>query len=102
MGVGFFFICIDLIEFADLLKDDLGSKSANRVYLVEKLSSKETFVLKMILMGKEGTKEREKTQKEIESEVRVGMTVSQECIFLVQYTEVLYHNNCCCLIQEYC
>jgi serine/threonine protein kinase len=53
-------------------------------------------------MGKEGTPEREKADKEVDSEIRVGMTISRECLFLVRYEEVFYHNNYCCLVLEYC
>jgi serine/threonine protein kinase len=69
---------------------------------VEKVSTKKTFVLKTIYMGEEGTTEREKSQKEVDSEIRVGMTISRECLFLVRYEEIFYHNNYCCLILEYC
>jgi serine/threonine protein kinase len=56
----------------------------------------------MINIGKEGTKMRTRSQKEIVSEISIGLTVGQQCSFLVQYLETFYHKNFCCLIMEYC
>jgi hypothetical protein len=32
----------------------------------------------------------------------VGMTVGQDCPFLVEYLEMFYYKYFCCLIIEYC
>jgi hypothetical protein len=69
---------------------------------VEKQSTKEQFVMKMINIGQEGTEIRKKTQKDIASEINIGLTLGQECPFLVGYLEMFYHENFCCLIIEYC
>jgi serine/threonine protein kinase len=69
---------------------------------VEKQSTKEQFVMKMINIGEEGSEERKKAQKEITAEVNIGLTLGQECPFLVRYLEMFYHENFCCLIMEYC
>jgi hypothetical protein len=67
---------IECICCLDLLKNQFGQKSANTVFLVEKLSLKKTFVLKTIYMGEQGRPEREKAQKEVDSEIRLGVTIS--------------------------
>jgi serine/threonine protein kinase len=69
---------------------------------VEKQSTKELFVMKMINIGQEGTEVRKKAQKEIVAEINIGLTLGQECPFLVRYSEIFYHENFCCLIMEYC
>jgi serine/threonine protein kinase len=56
----------------------------------------------MINIGKEGTEERRKAQKDAGTEIDIGMTVGQECPFLVRYYEMFYYKNFCCLIIEYC
>jgi serine/threonine protein kinase len=69
---------------------------------VEKQSTKELFVMKMINVGQENSEERIKAQKEIAAEINIGLTLGQECPFLVQYLEMFYYENFCCLIMEYC
>jgi serine/threonine protein kinase len=69
---------------------------------VEKQSTKELFVMKMINIGQEGTELRKKSQKEIAAEINIGLTLRRECAFLVGYLEMFYHENFCCLIMEYC
>jgi serine/threonine protein kinase len=69
---------------------------------VEKQLTKELFVMKMINVGQEGSEERKKAQKEIAAEINIGMTLGQDCPFLVRYLETFYHKNFCCLILEYC
>jgi hypothetical protein len=72
------------------------------IFLVEKKSTKELFVMKMINIGEEGTEMRKKAQKEITSEINIGLTLGQECPFLVRYLEMFYHQHFCCLVIEYC
>jgi serine/threonine protein kinase len=69
---------------------------------VEKESTKELFVMKMINIGQEGTEMQKKAQKEIAAEINIGLTLGQKCLFLVRYLEMFYHENFCCLIMEYC
>jgi serine/threonine protein kinase len=69
---------------------------------VEKQSTKELFVMKMINIGREGTEVWKKAQKEIAAEINVGLILGQECLFLVQYLEVFYYENFCCLVMEHC
>jgi NIMA (never in mitosis gene a)-related kinase len=69
---------------------------------VEKETTKELFIMKMINIGQEETEMRKKTQKEIEAKINIGLTVGQESSFLVQYLEMFYYKNFCCLIIEYC
>jgi serine/threonine protein kinase len=69
---------------------------------VEKQSKKELFVIKMINIGQEGSEEQKKAQKEITTEINIGLTLGQECPFLVRYVEMFYHEHFCCLIIEYC
>jgi serine/threonine protein kinase len=56
----------------------------------------------MINIGQEGSEEQKKAQKEIAAEINIGMTLWQDCPFLVRYLETFYHKNFCCLIMEYC
>jgi serine/threonine protein kinase len=56
----------------------------------------------MINIGQEGSEERKKAQKEITAEINIGLTLGQECPFLVRYFETFYHGHFCCLIMEYC
>jgi serine/threonine protein kinase len=83
----------------DILKIQFGQRS---IYVVEKQSTKELFVMKMINIGQEGTQMRTRSQKEILAEISVGLTLGQECPFLVGYLEMFYYKNFCCLIMEYC
>jgi serine/threonine protein kinase len=69
---------------------------------VEKQSTKELFVMKMINIGEEGSEARRKAQKEIAAEINIGLTLGQECPFLVRYLETFYYKNFFCLIMEYC
>jgi serine/threonine protein kinase len=69
---------------------------------VEKQSTQELFVMKMINIGQEDSEERKKAQKEITAEINIGMTLGQDSPFLVRYLETFYHKNFCCLIIEYC
>jgi hypothetical protein len=69
---------------------------------VENETTKELFVLKMINIGQEGTEMRRKAQKEIAQEINIGLTLGQECPFLVRYLEMFYYKNFCCLLMEYC
>jgi serine/threonine protein kinase len=86
----------------DLLKKRFDKKTSNYVFLVEKLSSKELFVLKMIDVGDEGSDCRKESIKNAAAEINIGMSIGQESIFLVHYLEMFYHKNFCCLILEYC
>jgi hypothetical protein len=90
-------LCLNF--FLDVLKKQFGK---TMVFLVERKSTKELFVMKMINIGQEGSDERKKSQKEIAAEIKIGMTLGQECPFLVRYFETFYHQNFCCLIMEYC
>jgi serine/threonine protein kinase len=72
------------------------------VFLVEKISSKRLFVLKMIDVGEEGSDQRKKAQKDVANEINIGMTIGQESPFLVRYVEMFYHKYFCCLVLEYC
>jgi hypothetical protein len=81
------------------LKAQFGQRT---VFVVEKRSTKVLFVMKMINIGEEGTEVRKKVQKEITSEINIGLTLGQECPFLVRYLEMFYYKNFCCLIIEYC
>jgi hypothetical protein len=45
---------------------------------VEKQSTKELFVMKMINIGQEGTEERKKAQKKIATEINIWLTLVQE------------------------
>jgi serine/threonine protein kinase len=47
-------------------------------------------------------KKERKSQKEIVAEISIGLTLGQECPFLVLYLEMFYYKNFCCLIMEYC
>jgi hypothetical protein len=58
--------------------------------------------MKMISIGQEGTEAGKKAQKEIVAEINIGMTLGQQCPFLVRYLEMFYYENFCCLIIEYC
>jgi serine/threonine protein kinase len=88
-----------LMIFIDLLKLQFGQRN---IFRVEKQSTKEFFVMKMINIGEEGTEVRKKAQKEIAAEIKVGLTFGQECPFLVRYLETFYHEQFCCLVMEYC
>jgi hypothetical protein len=89
-----------LINFyLDTLKAQFGQRT---VFVVEKQSTKKLFVIKMINIGEEGTEVRKKAQKEITSEINIGLILGQECPFLVRYLEMFYYENLCCLIIEYC
>jgi serine/threonine protein kinase len=81
------------------LKEQFGQRF---IFLVEKQSTKELFVLKMINIGQEGSEVRKKAQKEIAAEINIGLTLGQECPFLVRYLETFYHNHFFYLIIEYC
>jgi serine/threonine protein kinase len=85
--------------FLDILKSQFGQRT---IFLVEKSSTKEQFVMKMINIGQEGTEVRKKAQKEITTEINIGLTLGQQSPFLVRYLEMFYHKNFCCLIMEYC
>jgi serine/threonine protein kinase len=85
--------------FLDALKKQFGQRT---VFVVEKELTKELFVMKMINIGSEGSEVRKKAQKEIINEINIGLTLGQECPFLVRYLEMFYHQNFCCLIIEYC
>jgi hypothetical protein len=91
-----------MVLMLDVLKLQFDQKSANLIYLVEKQSTKEIFVMKMINIGQEGTEMRTRSQKEILSEISIGLTLGQECPFLVRYLETFYYKNFCCLIMEHC
>jgi serine/threonine protein kinase len=86
----------------DILKEQFGQRSSNLIFLVEKQSTKELFVMKMINIGKEDSEARKKAQKEIAAEINIGLTLGQECPFLVRYLETFYHDYFFCLIIEYC
>jgi hypothetical protein len=58
--------------------------------------------MKMINIGEDGTEVRKRAQKEITSEINIGLTLGRECPFLVRYLEMFYYENLCCLIIEYC
>jgi serine/threonine protein kinase len=90
------------LNFLDILELQLGQRSVNLIFLVQKESTKELFVMKMINIGQEGTEMRTRSQKEIKAEISVGLTLGQECPFLVRYLEMFYYKNFCCLIMEYC
>jgi serine/threonine protein kinase len=81
------------------LKEQFGQRF---IFLVEKQSTKELFVLKMINIGQEGSEVRKKAQKEIAAEINIGLTLGQECPFLVRYLETFYYEHFFCLIIEYC
>jgi NIMA (never in mitosis gene a)-related kinase len=85
--------------FLDILKSQFGQKN---IFVVEKESTKELFVMKMINIGEEGSEERNKAQRQVVAEINIGLTLGQECPFLVRYLEMFYHENFCCLIMEYC
>jgi hypothetical protein len=85
----------------DILKLQFGQKSDNLIFLVEKESTKELFVLKMINIGQEGTEMRRKAKK-MAQEINISLTLGQECPFLVRYLEMFYYENFCCLLMEYC
>jgi hypothetical protein len=95
-----FNIFLYLIYFClDVLKVQFGQRT---VFVVEKQSTKELFVMKMINIGQEGTEAGKKAQKEIASEINIGLTLGQQCPFLVRYLEMFHYENFCCLIIEYC
>jgi serine/threonine protein kinase len=81
------------------LKEQFGQRD---IFLVEKGSTKELFVMKMINIGQEGSELRKKAQKEIAAEINIGLTLGQECPFLVRYLETFYYEHFFCLIIEYC
>jgi hypothetical protein len=85
--------------YLDVLKLQFGQRT---IFVVEKESTKELFVMKMINIGCEGTEVRKKAQKEIIAEINIGLTLGQECPFLVLYLEEFYYKNFCCLIIEQC
>jgi hypothetical protein len=93
----FLFVCTDFS--LDILKAQFDQRI---VFIVEKQSTKELFVMKMIGIGQEGSEVRKKAQKEIAAEISIGLTLGQECPFLVRYLEMFYYENFCCLIIEYC
>jgi hypothetical protein len=95
----FVYLVFFWIIFLDILKLQFGQRS---IYVVEKQSSKELFVMKMINIGREGSEERKKAEKEIAAEINIGMTLGRDCPFLVRDLETFYHKNFCCLIMEYC
>jgi serine/threonine protein kinase len=86
----------------DLLKKRFEKKTMNLVFLAEKISSKELFVLKMIDIGDEGSDQQKKSQKDAANEINIGITVGQKSPFLVRYVEKFYHKYFCCLVLEYC
>jgi hypothetical protein len=64
-----------LINFyLDILKLQFGQRT---VFVVEKRSTKELFVMKMINIGQEETEAGKKAQKEIASEINIGLTLGQ-------------------------
>jgi hypothetical protein len=65
------FIKVCLFLFLDLLKEELGSGGFGDVYKVEKLSTKEELVMKVMKLGKEG----KKNAKAIEAEIQVGINL---------------------------
>jgi serine/threonine protein kinase len=96
-----YFITFQIFHI-DLLKKRFDNKGANLVYLVEKISSKELFVLKMIDIGDEGYNRRKESIKNAAAEINIGMSIGGESIFLVHYLEMFYYENFYCLILEYC
>jgi serine/threonine protein kinase len=94
-----FELLLCLVVFSDILKEQLGQRC---IFLVEKQSTKELFVMKMINIGREGSEVRRKAQKEITAEINIWLTLGQECPFLVRYLETFYHDHFFCLIMEYC
>jgi serine/threonine protein kinase len=93
------FVDVLNLNFLDTLKLQFGQRN---IFLVEKQSTKELFVMKMINIGQQGSEERKKAQKEIAAEINIGLTLGQECPFLVRYLETFYHDHFFCLIMEYC
>jgi serine/threonine protein kinase len=91
-----------IIFYLYLLKKLFYKKTSNFVFLVEKICSKELFVLKMIDIGDEGSDIRKESIKKTATEMNIGMSICRESIFLVHYLEMFYHENFCCLILEYC
>jgi NIMA (never in mitosis gene a)-related kinase len=83
----------------DLLKLQFGQRN---IFVVEKKSIKELFVMKMINIGQEGSEKQKNAQKEIAAEINIGMILKQQCPFLVRYLEMFYYGNFCCIIMEYC
>jgi hypothetical protein len=69
---------------------------------VEKESTKELFVMKIINIGPEGSEARSKAQKEIIAETNIGLTFGHGCQFLIQYVETFYYYNFFCILMEYC
>jgi NIMA (never in mitosis gene a)-related kinase len=96
---GCLFILYFYLNYLDILKLQFGQWT---VYVVEKQLTKELFVMKMINIGPENSEERKNAQKEIGAEISIGMILGQDCPFLVQYLEIFYHKNFCCLIMEHC
>jgi serine/threonine protein kinase len=94
----FFVVCL-IHCLLDILKVQFGQRT---IFVVEKQTTKELFVMKMINIGQEGTEVQKKAQKEIASEINIGLTLGQECPFLVRYFEMFYYENLCCVIIEYC
>jgi serine/threonine protein kinase len=52
-------------------------------------------------LGLEDDESKEKNQKMIEKEIRVGILVSKECRYLVSYTETFEWEKFFCIKMEY-
>jgi serine/threonine protein kinase len=96
--------CMNLLNFPlfifslDLLKEELGGGGFGDVYKVEKISTKEELVMKVIKLGKED----KKNSKGIEAEIQVGINLGSSCKYLVKLTDFFKEGGYCCLIMEYC
>jgi serine/threonine protein kinase len=86
----------------DILKSPLNSGGGGIIYTGIDKSNGELYALKFIHIGGKDSEEREKSMKELNSEFRVGMALSQDCEFLIHYKEILKFKDFQVIVMEYC
>jgi serine/threonine protein kinase len=93
---------IKYLFYLDILKDHLDSGGGGIIYTGIDKSNGELYALKFIHVRRKNSEEREKSIKELNSEFRVGMALSQDCEFLIHYKEIQKFKNYEVIIMEYC
>jgi serine/threonine protein kinase len=81
--------------YLDEVIEELQQNLPSLVLLVRDLSTKNLYVLKMIITS-------EANRKILEKEVKVGMFVAKECPFLISYSEVFEERGSSCILMDYC
>jgi serine/threonine protein kinase len=86
----------------DKLKKRLGEGGFSGVFLVEKETTKEIKVIKLIHLGKRNSAEYENKLKAYKRDLTIGLTVDKRNGFLIRYTEVFEENEFYGIVMEYC